>query len=105
MGATNIPWELDEAVLRRLVKRVYVPLPDETARKALIKHLLLKQILPKDKDDGAIKPGGPGISTMGSLLDSISLSGSHKHEVLTSKQLANIVKLTDGYSGSDLTAV
>jgi hypothetical protein len=27
MGATNRPQELDDAVVRRLVKRIYVPLP------------------------------------------------------------------------------
>ena len=36
MGATNLPWELDEAVLRRMVKRIYVPLPDSDARLSLI---------------------------------------------------------------------
>eukprot|EP01038_Epipyxis_sp_PR26KG_P010654 gene10654-14308_t len=43
MAATNIPWEIDEAVLRRLAKRIYVPLPDEDTRTALILHLLSKQ--------------------------------------------------------------
>lgn len=43
MGATNLPQELDEAVLRRLVKKIYVPLPDAPARRALITHLLKKQ--------------------------------------------------------------
>ncbi len=43
MGATNLPWDLDEAVLRRMVKRIYVPLPDTDARRALIVHLLNKQ--------------------------------------------------------------
>ena len=36
MGATNTPWDMDPAVLSRVEKVVYVPLPDEiTARKIL----------------------------------------------------------------------
>ena len=34
------PWELDDAVRRRLVKRIYVPLPDVDARLALLRHTL-----------------------------------------------------------------
>ncbi|GKV12955.1 hypothetical protein SLEP1_g24037 [Rubroshorea leprosula] len=40
IGATNKPQELDDAVLRRLVKRIYVPLPDENVRRLLLKHKL-----------------------------------------------------------------
>jgi len=36
VGATNRPQDLDEAVLRRLAKRLYVPLPDEKARHDMI---------------------------------------------------------------------
>ena len=43
VGATNRPQELDEAARRRLVKRLYIPLPDLEARKAIIENLLLKQ--------------------------------------------------------------
>ncbi|CAN6443134.1 unnamed protein product [Victoria cruziana] len=43
IGATNKPQELDDAVLRRLVKRIYVPLPDERVRKLLLKHQLKGQ--------------------------------------------------------------
>ncbi|KAG5135105.1 hypothetical protein JHK82_026293 [Glycine max] len=43
IGATNKPQELDDAVLRRLVKRIYVPLPDENVRKLLLKHKLKGQ--------------------------------------------------------------
>lgn len=32
IGATNRPQELDDAVRRRLVKRLYIPLPDEKVR-------------------------------------------------------------------------
>lgn len=40
IGATNRPEELDEAARRRFVKRLYIPLPEETARKQLITTLL-----------------------------------------------------------------
>ncbi|VVC96624.1 unnamed protein product [Leptidea sinapis] len=40
VGATNRPQELDEAARRRLVKRLYIPLPDTLARKQIILNLL-----------------------------------------------------------------
>lgn len=40
LAATNLPWALDPAIRRRFQKRIHVPLPDATARKALFKvHL------------------------------------------------------------------
>lgn len=35
LGATNIPWELDPAIRRRFERRVYIPLPEEFARRKL----------------------------------------------------------------------
>ncbi len=43
IGATNRPWDLDDAVLRRLAKRVHIPLPDEMARRGIIENLMCKQ--------------------------------------------------------------
>ncbi|EFA81387.1 AAA ATPase domain-containing protein [Heterostelium album PN500] len=43
MGATNRPEELDEAALRRFVKRIYVGLPEKSTRLDILKHLLRDQ--------------------------------------------------------------
>lgn len=37
LGATNIPWGLDDALLRRMERRVYIPLPEEHARATMFK--------------------------------------------------------------------
>jgi spastin len=42
LAATNIPEELDEALIRRLSRRIYIPVPDAAARRALL-HSLLSQ--------------------------------------------------------------
>ncbi|ETL31189.1 hypothetical protein F441_16303 [Phytophthora nicotianae CJ01A1] len=70
MGATNLPQELDEAIVRRLEKRIYVPLPDASSREGLIRHLLSSQKF-----------------------------------FMSSRDFKQIVKATEGYSGSDLKAV
>lgn len=40
LGATNLPWALDSAIRRRFEKRIYIPLPDEKGREALLKNRL-----------------------------------------------------------------
>jgi SpoVK/Ycf46/Vps4 family AAA+-type ATPase len=42
IAATNCPWDIDSAVLRRFPRRIYVPLPDSVTRKALLTNLLSK---------------------------------------------------------------
>ena len=43
IGATNVPWILDRAILRRFPKRVYIPLPDRASRQAIFDiHLARK---------------------------------------------------------------
>ncbi|XP_058057936.1 katanin p60 ATPase-containing subunit A-like 1 [Anopheles bellator] len=37
LAATNFPWDIDEALRRRLEKRIYIPLPNSEGREALLK--------------------------------------------------------------------
>lgn len=43
LGATNLPWSLDNAIRRRFQKRIYIPLPDYEARLYLLRHKMKKE--------------------------------------------------------------
>jgi SpoVK/Ycf46/Vps4 family AAA+-type ATPase len=75
IGATNRPQEIDDAVIRRMSKRLYIPLPDYVSRMELIKTVVNKE------------------EQMGSKY------------YLPEKDLDEIVKICKGYSGSDLMSV
>lgn len=48
LAATNHPWHLDSAMIRRLEKRIYVPLPNEAGRKNLFEIILKKEVVGTD---------------------------------------------------------
>jgi katanin p60 ATPase-containing subunit A1 len=50
LGATNFPWDIDEALRRRLEKRIYIPLPDLNGRSALLRINLREVTLDDDVD-------------------------------------------------------
>jgi transitional endoplasmic reticulum ATPase len=56
MGATNVPWQLDPAMLRpgRFDEKVYIPLPDLPARRAMVTQYLSKRPLAAEVDLDAI---------------------------------------------------
>ncbi|XP_022087030.1 vacuolar protein sorting-associated protein 4-like isoform X2 [Acanthaster planci] len=70
--ATNRPWELDTAFLRRFQKRVYVPLPDREARIAILKIHASCNLTLSDSDIQAFADRTEGYS--GSDLSNVILT-------------------------------
>uniref|UniRef100_A0A8D0HDD6 Katanin p60 ATPase-containing subunit A-like 2 n=1 Tax=Sphenodon punctatus TaxID=8508 RepID=A0A8D0HDD6_SPHPU len=75
LAASNLPWELDYAMLRRLEKRILVDLPNKEARQAMIQHWL------------------PPVSNSGGV------------ELRTELEYSILGQETEGYSGSDIKLV
>jgi len=75
IGATNRPQEIDDAFVRRLSKRLYIPLPNKVSRKQLIMRVLEKE-----------------------------RKNNNKYEI-NENDIDDIVNRTKGYSGSDLINV
>ncbi|XP_069560790.1 katanin p60 ATPase-containing subunit A-like 2 isoform X1 [Brachyistius frenatus] len=75
LAASNLPWELDHAMLRRLEKRILVSLPSSPARQAMTCHWL------------------PPLSSTGGV------------ELRTALDYETLAKEMEGYSGSDIRLV
>ncbi|CAK6954732.1 katanin p60 ATPase-containing subunit A-like 2 [Scomber scombrus] len=75
LAASNLPWELDHAMLRRLEKRILVGLPFSPARQAMMSHWL------------------PPLSSTGVV------------ELRTELEYETLAKEMGGYSGSDIRLV
>ena len=64
MGATNVPWQLDPAMLRpgRFDEKVYIPLPDRAARRAMLDTYLGKRPIAPDVNLDALSERLEGYS-------------------------------------------
>eukprot|EP00484_Ammonia_sp_Unknown_P006896 CAMPEP_0197074146 /NCGR_PEP_ID=MMETSP1384-20130603/210962_1 /TAXON_ID=29189 /ORGANISM="Ammonia sp." /LENGTH=485 /DNA_ID=CAMNT_0042512987 /DNA_START=36 /DNA_END=1493 /DNA_ORIENTATION=- len=62
LGATNCPWDLDPAVRRRFVKRVYIALPELHARKVMFKIHAGKDTLLSEQDYDVLAQRTEGFS-------------------------------------------
>ncbi|XP_039687394.1 uncharacterized protein [Medicago truncatula] len=76
LAATNRPYDLDEAVIRRLPRRLMVNLPDAPNRAKILKVILAKEDLSSDVDLGAIANMTDGYS--GSDLKNLCVTAAHR---------------------------
>ncbi|XP_046326725.2 vacuolar protein sorting-associated protein 4-like isoform X1 [Haliotis rufescens] len=95
--ATNCPWELDSAFLRRFQKRIYIPLPENAARLQLIKlHSKDTRMNLSEEDWGMLVDKTEGYSgsdiatfTLGALFEPVrDLQASLHWRQLANGQLA-----------------
>ncbi|XP_077228200.1 uncharacterized protein LOC143861157 isoform X2 [Tasmannia lanceolata] len=75
LAATNRPFDLDEAVIRRLPRRLMVNLPDSPNRSKILKVILAKEDLSPDVDLDAIANMTDGYS--GSDLKNLCVTAAH----------------------------
>lgn len=62
LATTNAPWDLDEALRRRLEKRIYIPLPDEAAMCKMLQTSLAEIKLAEDVELSALAADMEGYS-------------------------------------------
>jgi SpoVK/Ycf46/Vps4 family AAA+-type ATPase len=78
IAATNFPWNLEDAILRRFTNRVLIDLPDQTAREFLLLEPLYKYFYfpPMDEEEKKKKPLLLGNGTLDySFLDKLKEYG------------------------------
>ncbi|KAL1331635.1 hypothetical protein HN51_048902 [Arachis hypogaea] len=75
LAATNRPFDLDEAVIRRLPRRLMVNLPDAPNREKILKVILAKEDLAMDVDLDALANMTDGYS--GSDLKNLCVTAAH----------------------------
>ena len=71
------PQEIDEAARRRLVKRLYIPLPDGSARKQIVSNLLREQaylLTPEELEELSTTTDGVHYMSSPSIFSSLSHS-------------------------------
>ncbi|GAB1607013.1 katanin p60 ATPase-containing subunit A1 [Argonauta hians] len=95
LAATNFPWDLDEALRRRLEKRIYIPLPDANGREELLKINLREVEIESDVDLKVIAErlnGYSGADITNLCRDAAMMSFRRRIAGLTSEQIRNIPK-------------
>ncbi|KAK9076290.1 hypothetical protein SSX86_004623 [Deinandra increscens subsp. villosa] len=76
LGATNRPFDLDDAVIRRLPRRIYVDLPDADNRSKILKIFLAKENIEPDFDIRSLANSTEGYS--GSDLKNLCIAAAYR---------------------------
>ncbi|XP_061342256.1 uncharacterized protein LOC133288491 isoform X2 [Gastrolobium bilobum] len=96
LAATNRPFDLDEAVVRRLPRRLMVNLPDAPNRGKILKVILAKEELSCDVDLDAVASMTDGYS--GSDLKNLCVTAAHRpiKEILEKEKKERVLALAEG---------
>lgn len=95
LAATNFPWDIDEALRRRLEKRIYIPLPNADGRRKLLDINLKEVELSSDVDlDDIAKrlDGYSGADITNVCRDAAMMSMRRRIEGLKPEEIRNIPK-------------
>jgi len=76
LAATNRPFDLDDAILRRLPRRILVPLPDHSSRLQILRLLLHDELLDEDVSLEQLASRSDGYS--GSDLKALCVRAAHQ---------------------------
>jgi len=87
IAATNKPWRLDEAFIRRFQKRIYIPLPSKEARVELLKLYTKGLKLSKDVD----------LEKLADILD--GYTSSDIKDIVMAAHLRTVKELFEKYRG------
>ncbi|XVE56603.1 hypothetical protein DITRI_Ditri04bG0024300 [Diplodiscus trichospermus] len=96
LAATNRPFDLDEAVIRRLPRRLMVNLPDAANRAKILKVILAKEELSPDVEFDAVASMTDGYS--GSDLKNLCVTAAHRpiKEILEKEKKERAAALAEG---------
>ncbi|KAL3654959.1 hypothetical protein CASFOL_000745 [Castilleja foliolosa] len=96
LAATNRPFDLDEAVIRRLPRRLMVNLPDAANRGKILRVILAKEDLSPDVDLDSVASMTDGYS--GSDLKNLCVTAAHRpiREILEKEKKEQEAALADG---------
>ncbi|KAM5571689.1 hypothetical protein ABKV19_011998 [Rosa sericea] len=96
LAATNRPFDLDEAVIRRLPRRLMVNLPDAPNRAKILRVILAKEDLSPDVDFEAIASMSDGYS--GSDLKNLCVAAAHRpiKEILEKEKKDRAAAIAEG---------
>ncbi|XP_058077498.1 uncharacterized protein LOC131225904 isoform X2 [Magnolia sinica] len=111
LAATNRPFDLDEAVIRRLPRRLMVNLPDAPNRETILKVILAKEDLAPDVDLEALANMTDGYS--GSDLKNLCVAAAHRpiREILEKEKKERSLALAEDrplpvlHSSADIRAL
>ncbi|KAK6118094.1 hypothetical protein DH2020_048164 [Rehmannia glutinosa] len=96
LAATNRPFDLDEAVIRRLPRRLMVNLPDAANRAKILRVILAKEDLSPDVDLDSVASMTDGYS--GSDLKNLCVTAAHRpiREILEKEKKDREAALAEG---------